>query len=98
MLTAKVRRQYASISYAKTIRLPVDLLKLEIQRHEHSPLKGAEQLIGAGHIGTIFMELNWVRRAETTCAATQSVQLFGQADYLFSKQPAERGQLAAQSE
>jgi FkbM family methyltransferase len=63
----------------------VDLLKLDVQGHEYSALKGAEHLIRAGRLGTIFMELNWARSAGATCAATDSVQLLAQADYLFSK-------------
>src|ERR1700730_12543215 len=39
----------------------VDLLKLDVQGHELSALKGAERLIRAGRVGTIFMELNWAR-------------------------------------
>jgi FkbM family methyltransferase len=67
----------------------VDLLKLDIQGHEHSALQGAERLIRDGRVGTIFMELNWARNGEATCAATQSIHLLGQADYLFAK-PNER--------
>ena len=63
----------------------VDLLKLDIQGQEYSALKGAEHLIRAGRIGTIFMELNWARRAGIPCAATESIRLLEQADYLFSK-------------
>jgi FkbM family methyltransferase len=63
----------------------VDLLKVDVQGHEHSALKGAEHLIRAGRVGTIFLELNWARSAGATCAATESVRLLRQADYLFSK-------------
>jgi hypothetical protein len=63
----------------------VDLLKLDIQGHEHSALRGAEHLITAGRVGTIFMELNWARRGGSTCAATESVQLLNRADYRFSR-------------
>jgi FkbM family methyltransferase len=63
----------------------VDLLKLDVQGHEYSALKGAELLIRAGRIGTIFMELNWARSAGTTCAATEAIQFLGQADYVFSR-------------
>jgi FkbM family methyltransferase len=63
----------------------VDLLKLDVQGQEYSALKGAERLIRAGRIGTIFMELNWARRAGIPCAATESIRLLEQADYLFSK-------------
>jgi FkbM family methyltransferase len=63
----------------------VDLLKLDVQGHEHSALQGAEHLIRAARVGTIFMELNWARRSGATCAATESIRLLRQADYLFSK-------------
>lgn len=63
----------------------VDLLKLDVQGHEHSALKGAEHLIRAGRIGVIFMELNWARSGGPDCAATESIRLLGQADYLFSR-------------
>jgi FkbM family methyltransferase len=63
----------------------VDLLKLDVQGHEHNVLKGAEQLIKAGRIGMIFMELNWARTAGVSCGATESVRLLGESDYLFSK-------------
>jgi FkbM family methyltransferase len=63
----------------------VDLLKLDIQGHEHSALKGAEHLIRTGGLGIIFMELNWARSAEGTCAATECVHLLEQAGYRFSR-------------
>jgi FkbM family methyltransferase len=63
----------------------VDLLKIDVQGHEHLVLKGAEQLIGAGCIETIFMELNWNGSAGKTCSATECVRLLAQANYLFSK-------------
>jgi FkbM family methyltransferase len=62
----------------------VDLLKLDVQGQEYSALKGAEHLIRAGRIGTIFMELNWARPG-IPCAATESIRFLEQADYLFSK-------------
>jgi FkbM family methyltransferase len=63
----------------------VDLLKLDIQGHEHSALEGARQLIRAGRIRIIFMELNWATSAGATCAATESTRLLHQAGYKFSK-------------
>jgi FkbM family methyltransferase len=63
----------------------VDLLKLDVQGHEYSALKGAELLIRAARVGTIFMELNWARSTGTTCAATEAIQFLVQADYLFSR-------------
>ena len=63
----------------------VDLLKVDIQGHEYAALKGAEQLIRAGRIKTIFMELNWAQGSHSICPATESVQFLKQAHYLFSK-------------
>jgi FkbM family methyltransferase len=63
----------------------VDLLKLDVQGHEYSVLKGAEHLIRAGRVETIFMELNWGGRTGAPCAASESVRVLGQADYLFSR-------------
>jgi FkbM family methyltransferase len=63
----------------------IDLMKLDIQGHEHSALKGAEELIRSGDIGIIFLELNWGKSAETTCAARESIRLLEQAGYRFSR-------------
>ena len=61
----------------------IDLLKLDIEGHEHAALKGAEHLIRDGRVGTIFMELNWVTGA--TCSATESIHLLQESGYLFAK-------------
>lgn len=53
----------------------IDLMKLDIQGQEHSAIEGAERLIRSGHIGIIFMELNWAKSAGATCAATESIRL-----------------------
>lgn len=53
----------------------IDLMKLDIQGREHSALEGEERLIRSGHIGIIFMELNWAKSAGATCAATESIRL-----------------------
>ncbi|MGA7631805.1 MAG: FkbM family methyltransferase [Terriglobales bacterium] len=63
----------------------IDLMKLDIQEHEHSALKGAEQLIRSGDIGIIFLELTGLRVPKTTCAATESIRLLEQAGYRFSR-------------
>ena len=63
----------------------IDLMKLDIQGHEHSALKGAERLIRSGHIGIIFLELNWAKSAGATCPATESIRLLEQAGYRFSR-------------
>jgi FkbM family methyltransferase len=63
----------------------IDLLKLDIQGHEHSALEGAEGLIKSGNIGIIFLELNWAKSAGTTCAATESIRLLEQGGYRFSR-------------
>jgi FkbM family methyltransferase len=63
----------------------IDLLKLDVQGHEFSALQGAEELIRAGRIDTIFMELNWAQGSHAICPATESVQFLKRAHYLFSK-------------
>jgi FkbM family methyltransferase len=63
----------------------IDLLKLDIQGHEHAALNGAERLIRAGRIGTIFMELNWTNETSVICPARESVRLLGEAGYYFSR-------------
>jgi hypothetical protein len=63
----------------------VDLLKLDIQGHEHSALSGAECLIRARRIGTIFMELNWASEISVASPASESIRLLEQAGYRFSR-------------
>jgi hypothetical protein len=62
----------------------IDLLKLDVQGHEHQALTGAAQLLKAGRIGTIFTELNWSTDPET-CPARASIRLLEEAGYQFSK-------------
>ena len=63
----------------------IDLLKLDVQGHEYSALRGAQHLIRAGRVGTIFMELNWWAKAGGQSPADESVRLLGEAGFLFSK-------------
>jgi len=63
----------------------VDLLKLDIQGHEHCALAGAKQLIGSGRIKMIFVELNWVGDRGGACPASESIRMLDQAGYQFSK-------------
>jgi hypothetical protein len=63
----------------------VDLLKLDIQGHEHSALSGAESLIRSGRIGTIFMELNWANEMSVASPASESIRLLERAGYRFSR-------------
>jgi FkbM family methyltransferase len=63
----------------------IDLMKLDIQGHEHSALEGAEHLIKAGRVGMIFLELNWARSAGATCPATESIRLLERGGYRFSR-------------
>jgi FkbM family methyltransferase len=62
----------------------VDLLKLDIQGHEYQALTGAEHLIKAGRIGTIFMELNWGKNPGATCPATESIRFLDRTGYRFA--------------
>ena len=61
----------------------IDLLNLDIEGYEHLALKGAEHLIRGGHVGTIFMELNWGTGA--ACGASESISLLQEAGYSFAK-------------
>jgi len=63
----------------------IDLMKLDIQGHEHLALTGAQNLLKAGLIGMIFMELNWNRSDGELCPATHSVRLLKDAGYQFSE-------------
>jgi FkbM family methyltransferase len=63
----------------------IDLLKLDIQGHEYSALSGAERLIRAGRIGTIFMELNWANEISVVSPASESIRLLERAGYRFSR-------------
>ena len=62
----------------------IDLLKLDIQGHEHAALLGAETLIRSGRIGKVLMELNWGTGRPGDCAASLSVKLLEDAGYRFA--------------
>ena len=61
----------------------IDLLKLDVQGHEHSVLVGAEDLIKSARLRTIFMELNWGRERDRECPATNSIRLLADSGYSF---------------
>ncbi|MGB6477836.1 MAG: FkbM family methyltransferase [Candidatus Sulfotelmatobacter sp.] len=63
----------------------IDLMKIDTQGHEYSALEGAERLIRSGHVGTIFLELNWAKNANASCAAAESIRFLEQAGYRFSR-------------
>jgi FkbM family methyltransferase len=63
----------------------IDLLKLDVQGHEYSALMGAKDLISAGRIKTIFMELNWTGETSAVCPASESIRLLERAGYRFSR-------------
>jgi FkbM family methyltransferase len=63
----------------------IDLLKLDIQGHEHPALAGARHLLATGRIGTIFAELSWGIDPGTACPASESIRLLEEAGYQFSK-------------
>jgi FkbM family methyltransferase len=62
----------------------VDLLKVDVQGHEHLVLRGAKELINRGAVGTIYMELNWQPGSINGCPATESIQLLAHAGYQFA--------------
>jgi FkbM family methyltransferase len=62
----------------------IDLLKLDVQGHESSVLKGTEDLIRRGAVGTIYMELNWASRPDSACAATECIRLLDEVGYWFA--------------
>jgi FkbM family methyltransferase len=62
----------------------IDLLKLDIQGHEHSALTGAIGLLESGRLGTIFTELNWANGSAETCSASESIRLLLRAGYVFA--------------
>ena len=63
----------------------IDLLKIDVQGHEHSVLQGARKLIDHGRLGIVYMELNWAPGFPTFCPATESINLLAQAGYWFSR-------------
>jgi FkbM family methyltransferase len=60
----------------------IDLLKLDVQGAEAAVLKGAQDLLAAGRVGWVFMELNW--GAAQPCPATDAVQRLEAAGYVFA--------------
>lgn len=63
----------------------IDLLKLDIQGHEHSALSGAQNLLSDGRIGTVFTELNWAQNNDQPCAASESIRILEGSGYEFSE-------------
>jgi FkbM family methyltransferase len=63
----------------------IDLMKIDIQGHEYSALEGAERLIRSGHVGIIFLELNWAKNAKASCAAAECIRFLEQAGSRFSR-------------
>lgn len=63
----------------------IDLLKIDIQGQEPQALIGASRLLGAGRIGTIFIELNWAPPGDDSCAATQVIRILEGMGYRFSR-------------
>jgi FkbM family methyltransferase len=60
----------------------IDLLKLDIQGAEAAALEGAQELLAAGRVDWIFMELNW--DMGPPCPATDAVRRLDAAGYVFS--------------
>lgn len=61
----------------------IDLLKMDIQGHEASALRGAERMLSEGRIGTIFLELNWGPPGEPS-SAQECIDLLSNAGYKFA--------------
>jgi len=62
----------------------IDLLKVDVQGHEHEVLLGAELLLSGGRIGTVFLELNWFDSSASHCPARESTRLLERCGYRFS--------------
>jgi FkbM family methyltransferase len=62
----------------------VDLLKLDVQGHEHLVLRGAKDLIRRGALRAVYVELNWQVESGTVCPATESIRLLADAGYRFA--------------
>ena len=62
----------------------VDLLKLDVQGHEHLVLRGANDLIRRGALRTVYVELNWRTGSSTGCPATESIRILAEAGYQFA--------------
>ena len=60
----------------------IDLLKLDIQGAEAAALEGAQDLLAAGRVDWIFMELNW--DMGPPCPAIDAVRRLEAAGYVFS--------------
>jgi FkbM family methyltransferase len=60
----------------------IDLLKLDVQGAEAAALEGAQDLLAAGRVGWVFMELNW--DVAHPCPATDSVRRLEAAGYIFA--------------
>jgi len=63
----------------------IDLLKIDIQGHEHKALTGAARLLRTARIGMVFFELNWGPDDEGWCPATESIRILETAGYHFAK-------------
>lgn len=88
-----VRGNQADTSQIHTVRLDsfcseigidfIDLMKLDVQGHEATALKGAGELIG-NRIGVIFLELNWCDSLQHIDAAVDCIGLLSAAGYQFA--------------
>jgi FkbM family methyltransferase len=61
----------------------IDLLKIDIQGNEAKALRGARQLLAAGKIQCLFLELNWDGLNPEGCPASECIQLLDGFGYLF---------------